>query len=277
MARDIAFEEILLYDSPILLPQERKNMTRVDGRANDELRPVSISLDFTESPDASVLVKFGKTIVWCSASVQNEQPRWMKYEGPENKGWVTAEYSMMPGSTSPRNRREGRRGSIGGRTHEIQRLIGRSLRAVTDLEKLGPKTYTIDCDVLQADGGTRTASITGAFVALAIAVQKQIDKGDLTELPFRDSLAAISCGIVDGIPMLDLPYTEDVAADVDMNVVMTGNGSFVEVQGTGEESVFSADELSALLKLAGKGVKDLTAIQAEAVKDYPNLVKFFTK
>lgn len=250
-------------------------MDRKDGRKNYELRPVSIELDFTETPDASVVIKFGKTVVWCAASIQNEQPRWMRYEGPENKGWVTAEYSMMPGSTRPRARREGRRGNVGGRTHEIQRLIGRSLRAVTDLEKLGPRTITIDCDVLQADGGTRTASITGAFIALAIACQKLIDRGELDALPFRNSVAAISCGIVDGVPLLDLPYIEDFAADVDMNVVMTGNESYVEIQGTGEESVFSEEELAALLILARKGIHDLTVIQAEAVKDYPALVEFF--
>ena len=250
-------------------------MARQDGRTPDELRPIEITLDFTENPDASVLIKTGNTIVWCSVSVANEQPRWLKMEGPDNKGWVTAEYNMLPSSTNPRGRREGRRGPVGGRTHEIQRLIGRSLRAVVDLEKLGPRTFNIDCDVLQADGGTRTAAITGAFVALALAVDRYIDSGEMNASPFLDSLAATSCGVVNGQPVLDLPYPEDVAAAVDMNVVMTGSGKYVEVQGTGEEAVFTGEELQQLLALAQTGCAALTKIQAEALSGCKNLGDLF--
>lgn len=237
-------------------------MARHDGRTPDQLRTVTIEPGFTDTPDASVLIRFGRTTVWCSASVVEEQPRWMKYnDGMKDKGWVTAEYEMLPGSTSPRGRRDGRRGNVSGRTQEIQRLIGRSLRAVTELDKLGPRTIYVDCDVLQADGGTRTASVTGAYVALALALEGLKEQGLIDEIPLKDSIAAVSCGIVKGEALLDLPYVEDVAADVDMNIVMTGSGKFVEVQGTGEEATFDEEEFAELLRLAKKGIAELTAMQ----------------
>lgn len=240
---------------------------REDGRAYDELRPVSITPDFTDVPMASVLIKAGRTIVLCTASVEEDVPRWMKRPGEDVRGWITAEYAMMPGSTAPRARRE--RKSVGGRTQEIQRLIGRSLRAVTDLHKLGQRTITIDCDVLQADGGTRTASITGGFVALATTIGKLMQQGQIRQNPLRTSLAAISCGIVEQTAVLDLPYVEDAAAEVDMNVIMAGRTQLVEVQGTGEESTFSRQQLNDLLDLAEKGVADLTALQREVLSSYP--------
>ncbi len=249
---------------------------RSDGRQNDEIRPMTIELDFTDAPAASVLVRAGETVVWCAASVEDDQPRWMKRQGLE-KGWVTGTYNMLPGSTTPRSRREGRRGSVGGRTKEIQRLVGRSLRAITDLEALGPRTITVDCDVLQADGGTRTASITGAFVAIAQACGRLIDEGTLAAMPFSDTLAAISCGIVNGEAMLDLPYVEDVAADVDMNIVMTGSGKFVELQGTGEEAVFDETQLRDLLRLGRKGCEELTELQRDALGDSPVYQELFEK
>ena len=239
---------------------------RFDGRTFDELRPVSFEIDFTEVPDASVLIRMGKTMVLCTASVEDRVPRWM--HSPDNtSGWMTAQYAMLPGSTSPRFRRESARGRIKGRTHEIQRLIGRSMRAVADLDKLGPRTLRLDCDVLQADGGTRTASITGAFVALALAAHDLVESGVIDEIPLRDTIAAVSCGVVDGKALLDLPYEEDSAADVDMNVVMTGSGRFVELQGTGEEATFSDDELSQLLGLARGGIKELTEAQLDVLPD----------
>lgn len=250
-------------------------MTRFDGRQAHDLRPISITIDFTDQPLASVLIKAGRTIVMCTASVENDIPRWMKAPGEARRGWVTAEYAMLPGATSPRGNRE--RKSIGGRTQEIQRLIGRSLRAVVDLEKLGERTITIDCDVLQADGGTRTASITGGFVALALAVGRLMEHGDIKENPLTDTIAAISCGIVDGVPVLDLPYVEDAAAQVDMNVIMTGSGRLVEVQGTGEEATFSRDELNQLIDLAELGVEVITRMQrASLPKDGP-YAQFFAK
>ncbi len=237
-------------------------MTRHDGRQPDQLRPITIQTGFTEAPMGSVLISAGKTVVLCTASVADEAPRWMKGEA-QVRGWVTAEYAMLPGSTQERNRRE--RGSVGGRTQEIQRLIGRSLRAVIDLHKLGPRTITLDCDVLQADGGTRTTSITGAYVALSIAIDKLMASGALSEDPRVDSVAAVSCGIVGGAPVLDLPYVEDVDADVDMNVVMTGSGRLIEVQGTGEEATFTRAELNALLDLAEAGITQLSAHQQRAL------------
>ena len=243
---------------------------RQDGRQADELRTYSIELDFTDVPDASVLIRAGNTVVWCSASVDEDVPRWMKYDDDKKgKGWVTAEYAMLPGSTSPRSRREGRRGSVGGRTKEIQRLIGRSLRAIVNLEALGPRTITLDCDVLQADGGTRTASITGAFVALALACGRLVEKGLIPSMPLRDTVAAVSAGVVGGKGLLDLPYVEDVAADVDMNIVMTGGGHFVELQGTGEEAVFDENQLRELLRLGRKGIEQLSALQRAALPDTP--------
>lgn len=249
-------------------------MTRHDGRLYDQLRHITIQPDFTKAPHASVLVSCGDTIVWCSASVEESVPRWLEKEQP-GKGWVTAEYMMLPASTTPRSSREGRRGQISGRTQEIQRLIGRSLRAAIDLKKLGPRTITLDCEVLQADGGTRTTSITGAFVALALACKKLHDEGKITELPLNFSVAAVSVGLVDDKILLDLPYVEDVAAAVDMNVVMTGSGRFIEIQGTGEESTFSEDEFNQLLALARKGIRDLTALQWEALGDDPYFASIF--
>lgn len=238
--------------------------SRPDGRAPDELRPISFEIGFTEVPDASVLIRMGKTTVLCTASVSDRVPRWM--HSPENtSGWVTAEYSMLPGSTSPRFRREATRGRLKGRTHEIQRLIGRSMRAVTILEQLGPRTIRLDCDVLQADGGTRTASITGAFIALAMAVHDLREAGEIETLPFRDTIAAVSCGVVDDEVLLDLPYVEDSTADVDMNVVMTGSGRFVELQGTGEEATFGDEELTQMVDLARQGIEALTQAQLAAL------------
>lgn len=241
--------------------------TRFDGRMADELRPLSLELDYTEIPAASVLIRMGKTVVLCTASVDNSVPRWMDRDDP--RGWVTAEYSMLPGSTTPRAGRESMRGKVGGRTYEIQRLIGRSLRAVTDLKLLGARTIYLDCDVLQADGGTRTASITGAYVALALACGRLVESGMIEQMPLTDTLAAISCGIVDGRAVLDLPYVEDSAADVDMNVVMTGSGRFIEVQGSGEEATYTREELNALLALAEGGIAELTKMQLAALPDQP--------
>ena len=241
-------------------------MPRPDGRRANQLRPLKIKRRFTKPAPGSVLIEAGETIVLCTASVESNVPPWMEGKG---KGWVTAEYSMLPGSTSPRKRRE--RQKVDGRTTEIQRLIGRSLRAICDLEALGEKQITVDCDVLQADGGTRTASITGAFLALADAIYS-IRK----ELPFAgrhpltDSVAAISVGMVEGKPVLDLNYVEDFAATVDMNLVMTGSGKFVEVQGTGEEATFSEDELASLIKLAKRGIGELTELQKKTLgKQWP--------
>ncbi len=247
---------------------------RHDGRQPNELRPISIQTDFTDQPESSVLIRCGNTIVWCAASVEEKQPRWMDRDS--QKGWITAEYNMAPASTSPRSSREGRRRNVGGRTMEIQRLIGRSLRAVADLDALGPRTINLDCEVLQADGGTRTTSITGAFVALAQACDKLVDIGIIDRIPVTATVAAVSCGIVDGKALLDLPYVEDVAAAVDMNVVMTGKGRFIEVQGTGEEATYSREELNMLLELAGEGIDELTKLQKEALGDSAAIQKLFS-
>ena len=227
----------------------------------NELRNVIIQRHFTEQTPGSVLYRCGNTVVLCTASLENKVPDWMAGKG---KGWITAEYNMLPGSTSPRKSRE-RSGKVDGRTTEIQRLIGRSFRAVADLQKLGERSLTIDCDVLQADGGTRTAAITGGFIALVDAVNSAF-LGVPSELyPLRSSVAAVSVGIVDGSPSLDLDYARDVRADVDMNVVMTGGGKFIEIQGTGEESTFDDDELAALLKLAKSGISQLTQLQKQSL------------
>jgi ribonuclease PH len=230
---------------------------RHDGRANDALRPTSIQRGFTRPAAGSVLIQAGRTSVLCTASVEPSVPAWMAGQG---RGWVTAEYGMLPGSTSPRKRRDV--GKVDGRTTEIQRLIGRSLRAVVDLKALGERSIFVDCDVLEADGGTRTASITGALIALVDALAT-ID--DLPRLPLADSVAAVSVGMVDGVAVLDLDYAEDVGADVDMNVVMTGGGRFVEVQGTGEEATFSEEELAAMLKLARGGLAQIRELQRQAL------------
>jgi ribonuclease PH len=232
---------------------------RHDGRANDALRAVSVQRRFTRPAAGSVLIQSGRTTVLCTASVEASVPPWMVGQG---RGWVTAEYSMLPGSTSPRKRRDV--GKVDGRTTEIQRLIGRSLRAVADLEALGERSIIVDCDVLEADGGTRTAGITGAMIALVDALGT-IDQ--LPRCPLADSVAAVSVGMVGGVAVLDLDYEEDVAAAVDMNVVMTGGGRFVEVQGTGEEATFSEEDLAAMLKLARGGLAQIRDIQKQALGD----------
>jgi ribonuclease PH len=236
-------------------------MTRIDGRTNAELRPVTIERGWSAQAEGSALISFGNTKVLCTASFTNGVPRWMSGKG---KGWVTAEYAMLPRATSDRNDRESVKGKIGGRTHEISRLIGRSLRAVVDMKALGENTIVIDCDVLQADGGTRTAAITGAYIALHDAIEWGRAKGFIgkNSVALIDSIAAISVGIIDGTPMLDLQYTEDVRAETDMNVVATGRGLFVEVQGTAEGAPFDKSELDALLTLATDGTARLTEIQA---------------
>ena len=237
-------------------------MTRADGRADDQLREVRITRNWLDHAEGSVLVEFGRTRVLVAASVTEGVPRWRKGSG---LGWLSAEYAMLPRSTHDRSDRESHKGRIGGRTHEISRLIGRSLRAIVDLKALGENTIVIDCDVLQADGGTRTASITGAYVALADAVAWLRERNLLAGEPLKDSVAAISVGIIDGRPVLDLPYEEDSRAETDMNVVVAGNGDFIEVQGTAEGAPFNRDELNRLLDLAVKGCADLAAAQSEAL------------
>lgn len=238
---------------------------RHDGRQHDELRPITFDLDFISHPEGSVLITAGNTKVICNASVEDRVPPFLRGGG---KGWITAEYSMLPRATNQRTIRESSKGKISGRTMEIQRLIGRALRAVVDLERLGERTIWIDCDVIQADGGTRTASITGAFLAMAIAVGKLLKAGMIKTNPLTDYLAAISVGIdkEQGI-LLDLNYEEDSAAEVDMNVIMTGSGRFVELQGTGEEATFSREDLNGLLGLAEKGIQELIDKQKEVLGD----------
>ncbi|HVV77797.1 MAG TPA: ribonuclease PH [Mycobacteriales bacterium] len=237
--------------------------TRPDGRADDALRPVTITRNWLDHAEGSVLVEFGRTRVLCAASVTEGVPRWRKGSG---LGWVTAEYSMLPRSTHTRSDRESVKGRIGGRTHEISRLVGRSLRAAIDYRALGENTIVIDCDVLQADGGTRTAAITGAYVALSDAVTWLRGRNALAGEPLVASVSAVSVGIIDGVPRLDLCYDEDVTAETDMNVVCTGDGRFVEVQGTAEGAPFDRSELDALLNLATKGCADLTKLQEQALQ-----------
>ena len=233
-----------------------------NARKRNEIRPVKVKRKFTRNSPGSVLYQCGGTTVLCTASIDESVPPWMKGEG---KGWMTAEYNMLPHSTSPRKRRD-RSGKVDGRTTEIQRLIGRSLRAVADLEALGERQLNVDCDVLEADGGTRTASITGAFIAALDALHSvRRDLPFKDRFPFKDSVAAVSVGVVGGHPCLDLDYEMDFAAAVDMNVVMTGKGQFVEIQGTGEEATFSEDELSSLLRLARKGIRELIEIQKKSL------------
>jgi ribonuclease PH len=234
--------------------------TRIDGRTNDQLREVTIERGWSKQAEGSALISFGNTRVLCTASFTNGVPRWLAGKG---KGWVTAEYSMLPRSTNSRMDRESVKGRVGGRTHEISRLVGRSLRAIIDTKALGENTIVIDCDVLQADGGTRTAAITGAYVALVDAIEWAREKKFIGQksTPLIDSVAAVSVGIIDGIPMLDLAYTEDVRAETDMNVVVTGRGLFVEVQGTAEGAPFDRRELNSLLDLALGGAETLTALQ----------------
>lgn len=235
---------------------------RNDSRQSDELRDVTITTNINKHAEGSVLIQFGDTKVICTASVEERVPPFMKGQG---KGWVTAEYSMLPRATHARNQREANRGKLSGRTMEIQRLIGRALRSVVNLQALGERTITLDCDVIQADGGTRTTSITGAFVALCLAVEHIAKSHPFQVYPINDYLASVSVGIINDTPMLDLNYVEDSSAKVDMNVVMTGSGKFVEVQGTGEESPFSRDELQQLLGLAEQGIQQLITAQKQAL------------
>ncbi len=246
-------------------PAERETpAVRKDGRAADELRPVRLVADFTEMPLGSVLCEMGRTRVLCTVSENQGVPRFLQGAG---RGWITAEYSLLPGSTDTRTEREAARGRLSGRTQEIQRLIGRSLRAVADLDALGERTFWVDCDVLQADGGTRTAAITGAYAALALGLRRLQRRGALERWPLRDSVAAVSVGIVDGGAVLDLPYEEDARAEVDMNVVATGGGRFIEVQGTGEQATFSPEQLSTLTSLALRGIGELTRIQERVLAE----------
>jgi ribonuclease PH len=240
--------------------------TRASGRQPDDLRPVTFVRDYTEMATGSVLVEFGRTRVLCTASLEGRVPPWLKGSG---KGWVTAEYSMLPGSSPERVEREAARGKQSGRTQEIQRLIGRSLRAATDLRAMPDVQLTVDCDVLQADGGTRTASICGGWIALHDACSRLLAKGTLSRHPVQQPVAAISVGVIDGTPMLDLEYSEDVRAEVDMNVVMTGDGRFVEVQGTAEGVAFTRAELDALLTLATDGISEIVAAQQEMISEAP--------
>ncbi len=236
---------------------------RSDGRRPEQLRPVSFQRGFTRYAEGSVLVSFGETRVLCNATVEEGVPPFMRGEG---RGWVTAEYSMLPRATQVRSARESLRGKVGGRTYEIQRLIGRSLRAVVDLDALGERTVVLDCDVLQADGGTRTAAITGAWVALAEALNGLVRRGVLPASPLRESVAAVSVGLIGGQPLLDLNYEEDFRAEVDMNFVITGSGCFVEVQGTAEEKPFTAVELDLMRDLALLGCRDLALQQGKALE-----------
>ena len=239
---------------------------RIDGREPDELRPVELTRDYTVFAAGSVLIRMGRTVVLCTASVAEDVPRWMRNTG---RGWVTAEYSMLPGASPERIDREAARGRQSGRTQEIQRLIGRSLRAVTDLEAMGEVQITLDCDVLQADGGTRTASICGAYVALHDACTRLVSIGRMRTHPLREACAAVSVGVVDALPMLDLAYSEDSRAEVDMNVVMTSSGRFVEVQGTAEGQPYTRSELDGLLSLAEHGIAELLDAQTEMLSEPP--------
>ena len=235
---------------------------RTDGRLDEQLRPTRLTANYLMHAEGSVLVESGKTKVICTASVEDRVPQFRRNSG---KGWVTAEYGMLPRSTSTRMQREASAGRIGGRTQEIQRLIGRSLRAVTRTEDLGERTITLDCDVIQADGGTRTASITGAFVALVLAAQKMREQGLIKTMPVQDYVAATSVGIVEGMPMLDLAYVEDSKADVDMNIVKTGAGLYIELQGTAEATPFGREALNRLLDLGDTGIRQLFALQRTVV------------
>lgn len=235
---------------------------RPSGRFSDQLRPVTLETGFIKHAEGSCLVKFGDTHVVCTASVDTRVPPWLRGQG---KGWITAEYGMLPRSTGTRTDREAARGKQSGRTQEIQRLIGRSLRAVTNLSKMGEMQVRIDCDVIQADGGTRTASITGAYVALAQAFRHAVSKGLVAEFPLMDSVAAVSCGLVNGVPVLDLDYAEDSSAQADANFVLTGTGKVIEVQGTAEEAPFTRSELDALLDLAEKGIRELVDLQNQVL------------
>lgn len=235
-------------------------MSRIDGRASDQIRPVVFEVGIAPNATGSILVSMGNTRVICAVMIEEIVPRWMKEQGVTG-GWLTAEYSMLPYSTNTRKARDSTRGKIDGRSTEIQRLIGRSLRAVVDLEKLGPRTMWVDCDVLQADGGTRTAAITGASLAVAIACRRLVDEKKLSAVPIRKLVAAISAGILDGTPVLDLDYNEDKAVTVDFNLVGTEDGELVEVQGSGEEATFTGQQLDEMLVLGRKGIADLVTAQ----------------
>jgi ribonuclease PH len=235
---------------------------RIDRRSPDQMRPVRITTNYLATPEGSALIEIGNTRVLCAASVEESVPQFLRNSG---KGWVTAEYSMLPRATVTRTAREVTKGRLSGRTHEIQRLIGRSLRAVVDMAALGERTVTIDCDVIQADGGTRTASITGAFVAMSLALRKLASFKAVKRIPIRDYVAATSVGLVNGMPMLDLCYEEDSQAEVDMNIVITGAGKFVELQATSEKMPFDDAQLSALLELGRKGVEELIAIEKQVL------------
>jgi ribonuclease PH len=247
-----------------ILPAKIKmDVTRIDGRASHELRPVVITPDYLNYAEGSALIELGRTRVICAASVEERLPPHLRNQRTE--GWVTAEYSMLPRSTHTRSQRETGRGGLSGRTHEIQRLIGRSLRTIADRTALGERTITLDCDVLQADGGTRTAAITGAYVAFAIACARLLKARKISRSPIVGEVAAVSVGIVDGTPLLDLKYEEDSRADVDMNVVCTGDGRFIEVQGTAERHPFNRQQMDELLELAGRGIEHLVRVQREAI------------
>ncbi len=237
-------------------------MNRPSNRQPDELRPIAITRNYTKHAEGSVLIECGDTKVLCTASVGERVPPWLKGKG---RGWVTAEYGMLPRSTTERMRREAASGKQGGRTMEIQRLIGRSLRAAIDLEALGERVITLDCDVIQADGGTRTSSISGAWVALSDAIQGLLDAGTLEKSPLVSPVASISVGIYQGVPILDLDYAEDSNADTDMNIVMNAEGHFIEIQGTAEAAPFSDEEMSAMLKLAHKGIREINEIQQRTI------------
>lgn len=244
-------------------------MERLDGRRPDQLRPVQIMRNFTKYAEGSVLIAIGDTKVICTASVEDKIPGWLR---GQEQGWITAEYAMLPRSTHTRSQREAMRGKVGGRTMEIQRLIGRALRSVVDLKKLGEQMIVLDCDVIQADGGTRTASITGAFIALMDAINWMIGNNKLATSPINNFLAATSVGIVDSTPILDLCYEEDSKAQVDMNVIMTGDGKIIELQGTGEEAPFTRDQLNQLYTLGEKGVLELISYQKEVLGSLGELV-----
>lgn len=239
-----------------------EKILREDGRGVNNIRKVNVIRNYTIYAEGSVLISFGNTKVICTASISEKVPPFLRNQG---KGWITAEYSMLPRATGDRNQREAVRGKLSGRTMEIQRLIGRSLRSCIDLDKLGERTVTIDCDVIQADGGTRTASITGGYIALAMAVEKLIRAGKLKENPLISNVAAISVGVVSGIPMTDLKYSEDSAAEVDMNVIMNEKGEFIEIQGTGEEATYTRAQLNILLDMAEEAIKELVKIQNETL------------
>jgi ribonuclease PH len=268
-----AFVAVLKSRLPVLilrlafLPMNGQNQTpRADGRAGDQLRPINFRNQIAPYATGSTLIEWGNTRVICGVTIEESVPRWMKEQNVTG-GWITAEYSMLPYSTLQRKQRDISKGKIDGRSQEIQRLIGRAVRAAVDLEKIGPRTIWIDCDVLQADGGTRTAAITGSFVALNLAVSKLIADKKITSNPIANAVAAVSVGIVSGQAILDLCYTEDVAAAVDMNLVMTGKGEFVEVQGSGEESTFSEEHLAQMLAIGKKGIQQLIELQNRAIQE----------